>query len=370
MKLLVLASAGSDAHRGALLAATATAREHDEVRVLAPDAEGSLLRGLGVPIESWKPAGLFNVLRSTGALQRAIEFRAPDAIHAFGWTAAAVALGAVRPALAAKTLVSVVDPIRDGEIPKPFADKRLPELLARAGFVTAAYPALAETLTRRFGLAPERVEVAPLGARALLPPYTLRPEGRAGPIIGHLGPLDAERCWEHLVDALVLVRRRFPEARLHLARSGPLRNLVRGYARARGVQHAIAFGDDVPAAAFVEAVDLAAVPRGRDGVSEALVQALVDGVPAVATDRPGLADTLRPYEVGWLVPPGPEGITAGVIDAWPQIDAAWAGAQAQRARAIARHDPAAAAARFARIRRRLALGTNEEVFPFVVEGGD
>jgi glycosyltransferase involved in cell wall biosynthesis len=132
MKLLFLASAGGAAMRRSLHSAITLAAMKYELRMLAPDAEGKLLRDCGVPTESWRPAGLFNVLRAINVLRRAVERFEPDAIHAFGWTAGAVALGALPSRYARRTLVTLQDPVRKNELPKAFLEKWLPELLARS----------------------------------------------------------------------------------------------------------------------------------------------------------------------------------------------------------------------------------------------
>ncbi|BDE07052.1 hypothetical protein WPS_23280 [Vulcanimicrobium alpinum] len=368
MNVLFLASAGGEAHRRTLAALVADAASRGDVRVLAPDAEGKAMRGSGVTIESWKPAGLFSVLRSIGALRRAVDYHAPDAVHAVGWTAAAVALGALPPPYVARTLVTLLDPIVDGEIPKQFIEKRLPELIQRAGAVTCAYATLADEVVERFGVAAERVHVIPPGVTPTHGEVLQRPPGRNGPIVGYLGRLGGDKTWEQAIDALTQVKMRYPEARVWFEWTGPSRNLVRAYARGRGVLHEVTFFDDLPPHEFFTGIDVAIVPRGRDALPYALLQALVDGVPIVATNFEGLADTLGPYPVGWLVPEGAEGIAAGVVDAWKSIASAWEGAQAQRHAAIAAFDPAAIAERYARLREQLALGSNEETRPPLAGG--
>jgi glycosyltransferase involved in cell wall biosynthesis len=270
-----------------------------------------------------------------------------------------VALGALSPSLTAKTVVTVLEPIRDGDIPKGFIEKRLPELLQRAGRAVAGYQTLATELADRYGVARERIEVIAPGVAPSLQPGTRRPPDRDGPVLGFLGRLDADKVWEHVIDALVLVKRQFPAARLWFASSGPLRNLVRAYARGRGVEHEVTFFDDLPPREFLTGIDIVAVPQGRDGLPYSMLQALVDGVPIVATNHEGLADTLGPYDVGWLVPEGAGGLAAGVVDAWPRIDEAWRGAQAQRELAIAAYDPLAVAERYAAMYAELAAHAGE-----------
>lgn len=381
MKLLLLVAPGGDAQRRLVPALVEAARARgDDVRVLAPDAAGKRLRPLGVPVESWQPAGLFNELGSIGALRRAADHHAPDAIHAVGWTAAAVALGALPAGAAARTLVTLLDPIHEGELPKKFVEQRLPELLRRAGCTTCAYPSLARTLVERFGVDPARVELLPYGVRPRLPQGYARPAGRAGPIVGYLVPPSADHGWaaaaDHgwavAVDALAALAAALPDARLYVEQAGPLRGQVRAYGRERGLRHEVACFDDLPLGESWRGVDLVLVPAGREGLPWALPQALVDGVPVVAADREGLADTLGPYPTGWLVRDDPAGFAGGIAAAWAGIDAAWAGAQAQRAAASAAFDPAALAARTAALYARLAasLAPGEEAGSPVGQPGE
>jgi glycosyltransferase involved in cell wall biosynthesis len=356
VKLLVLASAGGDAHRRTLSTIVADAANHADVRVLAPDAEGKALRGLGAAVESWNPAGLFDVLRAIGALQRAAEHHEPDVIHAVGWAAAAVALGALTAAQAARTVVTVLDPIHDGEIPRQFVEKRLPELLGRAAWTTCAYPSLGRTLVERFGLDPQRVEVIPPGVAPLLAAGRPRPAAD-GPVAGYLSPVDHDGGeWQDPVAAMAFVARELPGARLRLQADAARRGDVRAFGRGLGLEREIAFDDDVAGADSLASLDLVVVPGGRDGLPYSLPQALVDGIPVVASDEGGLAETLAPYEFGWLVPPGPGGLGAGIEAAWAGIDAAWRGAQAQRGAAIAAFDPARVAALTRAVYTRLGPG--------------
>jgi hypothetical protein len=161
LNVLILASAGSEAYRRTLIALVADAARAHDVRVLAPEAEAKLLRPLGVPVESWRPSGLFSMLRSTGVLRRAADRSEPDLIHAAGWTAAAVALGSLAPGRAARTRVTLVEPIRGNEIPRRFVEKRLPELLRRAERFDVADAALARTLVDEFGVEGDRVAIVP-----------------------------------------------------------------------------------------------------------------------------------------------------------------------------------------------------------------
>jgi glycosyltransferase involved in cell wall biosynthesis len=355
MKLLLLVSEGGDAQRRAVHAFVSAARRRaDDVRVLAPDSEGKLLRDLGVPIESWQPSGLFNVLGSIGVLRRAVEHHTPGVIHAVGWEAAAVVLGALPAGFAARTVVTLLDPIHEGEIPKPFVDQRLPELLRRAADVVCAYPTLAGELVARFGVAAERITVIPYGVTPSVPADIERPAERAGPIVGYAGGPEGGRAWGIAFDAVAAVERTFPAARLHFAIPPSAASLLRAYARGRNVRYDVVPLEDLGSRAFVGAIDLLVVPHGWDGLPWGLLQAVVDGVPVVAADRDGSADTLRALGTGLLVRDDAPAFAEGIAQTWGRIDRAWREAQGRRPAATGAFDPAQVDARITTIYDRIA----------------
>lgn len=358
MRVLFLVSAGAFAMRRSVRAAVLAKSPEHEVRMLAPDAEAKDLRDLGVPTESWRPAGLFNVLRSINALRKTVERFDPDVIHAFGWTAAAVALGALPARYTHRMLVALQDPIRDTEMPKAFVDKRLPELLARAGSIACAYETLRRGIVDTFAVPSERVQVVPYGVAPLLPPDLARAPGRRGPIVGYASRLEADRGWKTIVDATVALARTYPDAQLWLGSSAPVASLVRAHARAARALDLITFFDDLPDARLFAGIDMLAVPKTRDGVPYPLVEALVSGIPIVGANVPGIADVLTPY-AGWLVPDETSGFIDGLTAAWESIDDAWATAQAQRSATTAVFAPEAATAWMRATYARLAAAVPE-----------
>jgi glycosyltransferase involved in cell wall biosynthesis len=339
VKLLFLASAGGMAMRRSLHAAIAVAAPVYELRMLAPDAEAKALRDAGVPTESWRPAGLFNVLRAINVLRRAVERFEPDVVHAFGWTAAAVALGALPSRYARRTLVTLQDPIRKNELPKAFTEKRLPELLGRAWSVECAYETLRRVLVETLKVPAFKVRVVPYAVGALGRADAARPAGRPGPIVGYAGRLESDRAWEVAIDAIARVRKGLPQTRLSLGRSGPIAGLVRAHARTAGIADGVTFLSDVPMAELFAGIDMLVVPSSFDGLPYALVEALVAGVPVIGAAAGGIGDTLAPH-AGWLVPDDAIGFAAGIAEAWSDIDAAWDAAQAQRSITAAVFAPA------------------------------
>jgi glycosyltransferase involved in cell wall biosynthesis len=358
-RVLLAVSAGGHAMRRTLAETIVAARDRYTLRALAPDREAQTIRPLGIPVESWKPAGLFNVLRSIGALRRTVERFDPEVIYAFGWTAGAVTLGALPTRFAARTIVFLQDPIRKGEMPQPFQEKRLPELFARPAQIVVAYEKLRRGLIAGFAVDPERIALDPPGVNPLTPANVDRAPGRPGPIVGYVGPLDAERAWEVAIDALALLLPKYPHARLWFANGGRVTPLVRQHAREMKATDAITFFNDLPTGELFAGVDMLVAPRVSDGLPYAPLEAVVSGIPFVAANNDGMGDALLPY-AGYLVPDDPAGLAAGIEQTWNAIDVAWADASAQRAAATAAFDADAAIARtFARwddVAARAALG--------------
>jgi glycosyltransferase involved in cell wall biosynthesis len=310
------------------------------LRIHAPHAEAKALRDSGVPTESWRPAGLFNVLRAINVLRRAVDRLEPDAIHAFGWTAAAVALGALPTRFAARTLVTLQDPIRKNEMPKGFIDKRLPELLARSWAVNCAYETLRRVLVDALGVPGAKVRVVPYAVDPFDVSELRRPPGRPGPIVGYAGRLESDRAWEIAIDTVARAAKALPQARLTMGRSGPIAGLVRAHARSAGLAERTTFLADAPLAELFAGIDMLVVPASFDGLPYVLVEALVAGVPVIGADAGGIADTLAPY-AAWLVPDDARGFAAGIEEAWAGIDAAWEAAHDQVPATAAAFSPGA-----------------------------
>ena len=345
-KVLYLFSAFSDSMRRNALEVVSEAMERYDVQILAMEKDVKTLRTAGVPAKAWKPTGLLTMLWAIDALRKTVKSYDPDMIHAFGFTAAAAGLGSVSRMMASRTLVSLHDPVplAGAELPKAFVEKRLPLLLERAGQIVCAHPTLAEEVSEHLGVPPDEIDMIPPGI-PVGPTLAMRPKGRPGPIVGYAGQLGPDKAWETALAAFAKVKAELPDAQLWIAGTGTLIAQVRSEASGLGVLEAISFFGDIGLAELFAGIDLLVVPRGKDPHPLGFLEALVTGIPVVATNRGALADYIGERETGWLVTPDADGFSAGIIDAWSHIDEAWEGAAAQRAAAAAEFDPATVLAR-------------------------
>ncbi len=167
--------------------------------------------------------------------------------------------------------------------------------------------AVRQASLRDFGLQPaEAITVA----NACDPARFQRPRrpdpAVPGPLLISVGRLDASRDLPTLLQALVLLRRRHPAARLQLVGQGPARPALEGLARQLGLGDAVAFlgsRDDVPE--LLAAADVFAWPAlALEGFGIALAEAMAAGVPVVATAVPACREVLQEGRCGLLVAPG------------------------------------------------------------------
>jgi glycosyltransferase involved in cell wall biosynthesis len=328
-KLLVLLSPEGDAAARDVAEHCARIRDRYDITVLGTRDRRSMFEGFAY--KSFRPSGIFGMGVAISTLRRTVTKVDPDVIHINGFAAASVALGTFPTSIASRSIVSFHDPLREGELPKKLVDRKFSGYLRRAGAITVTYAPLGESIAKRFGLHPEVVHIIPHGVE--LPRETaplMRPPGRSGPILGWRGALAADRAWEVAVDALAKTRETYPDARLQIAGDGRARQFVNAYVRTNGYANYVTFLGAVDADSFFKTIDLLLVPISRDAQPQAMLEGLVWGVPVVASNGGALANAVGAMATGWLVDDDAKSFAEGVSDAWPRIDAAFAGAAEQR----------------------------------------
>ena len=177
------------------------------------------------------------------------------------------------------------------------------------------------------------ISVVPTGADTL----GLRQDRSAAPRIVVVGRLTPHKRLDSLVDAMAAVRRRLPDAELHLVGEGPARQDLERRAQVAGAR--VVFHGRLPDAARDELLSTAwltvsASDGGDWGVS--LVEANAAGVPALARRVSGLRDTVRHGQTGWLVDEAGNGLADAITRALVTLaDPAVASRIGERARAWA-----------------------------------
>jgi glycosyltransferase involved in cell wall biosynthesis len=239
----------------------------------------------------------------------------------------------------------------------------------RAGWVTAC----SDDLGRRavaLGADPARIETVPYGVDAgrFAPNRAARAAIRSalgvgdGPLVFGAGRLVRKKGFEHLIDAVGQLRRRFPAIRLVIAGEGDLRDELAARALAANAGHVLLGArtqDEVGRTAA--AADVVAVPSVHDaagnvdGLPNFALEAMATGTPVVATRVGGLPQAIEDGVTGRLVDEGSADALAaaigGLLDA---PDEARRMGVAARAYVQRRHGWDGAAERFERAYDRAA----------------
>lgn len=129
----------------------------------------------------------------------------------------------------------------------------------------------------------------------------------ADPVIVHLGRLRRYKSVEVALRAMRRVRERIPAAKLVVIGDGPHRPALEREASRLGLGASIEFRGHLGIEALVELLNrshLLLNPSPKEGWGLTVVEAGACGVPVVASDRPGLRDSVRDGETGILVPYG------------------------------------------------------------------
>lgn len=132
----------------------------------------------------------------------------------------------------------------------------------------------------------------------------LAPENR---IVLSLGNVRRVKGYETLIRAAVIVSKVVPEVRFVIAGSEPdaahsaeLRELLRNL----GLEQTVIFAGYREPYGLLRASEVFALPSSSEGFSNALLQAMAAGVPAVATNVGGNGEAIIDGKSGYLVPAG------------------------------------------------------------------
>ncbi|MEU4245031.1 glycosyltransferase [Actinoplanes sp. NPDC026619] len=166
--------------------------------------------------------------------------------------------------------------------------------------LAAVSPSSRAEIRRRLSLKGP-IHLAPCG-QDMPPPRIRRPNGV--PRIVCVGRLVTQKRFDVLLRALPA------GVELHLAGDGEARPGLESLAAELGLDHRVIFHgrvDDTTRDALVDSAWLTASASMGEGWGLSVMESAAAGVPAVAFSVPGLRDTIRPGETGWLVDAGADG---------------------------------------------------------------
>ena len=249
---------------------------------------------------------------SSARLMRAVRRLRPDLVHTH--LVHADVLGALAAGRGA--LVSTKhndDPFRTGPL------RYVERLLARrADRVICITEALARFHRERVGLPAAKLTVVHYGLDKLPEPW---PGGAAGPnlpedarILLAVSRLTAQKGLDVALHALAALRRDHPSAVLVVLGEGPKREQLANLAAELGIADAVHLPGRVgDVAGWYRRADLLVHPARWEGFGLALLEAMVAGLPVVASRVSSIPEIVLDGVTGLLVPPDdPEALAAAV----------------------------------------------------------
>ncbi|MBI5631762.1 MAG: glycosyltransferase [Elusimicrobia bacterium] len=122
-------------------------------------------------------------------------------------------------------------------------------------------------------------------------------------LIGSIGRLDAQKGHEYLIEALALLKTRYP-VRCAILGEGPQRPVLEKLIRKLNLErHVWLLGERPDVVHWLSSFDLFALPSLWEGLPNALLEAMALGLPVVASSVDGIPEALRDGQSGLLVPP-------------------------------------------------------------------
>ena len=192
------------------------------------------------------------------------------------------------------------------------AERPLARAYRRAGFHAISESTRDDLVAR--GVAPERVRVIHPGVDAtrLTPPRGGR--GAGAPRFLYVGRLKRYKGIGLAIRALALARASRPDLSLDIAGGGDHREELVRLARELGLGNAVRFHGFVSEEQKLELFRHAwanVFPSPKEGWGITVIEAAACGTPSIASDSPGLRDSVRHGETGFLVPHGDVRALAG-----------------------------------------------------------
>jgi len=196
------------------------------------------------------------------------------------------------------------------------AERPIPWVYRRAEFQAISESTRDDLVAR--GVPADRVRVIHLGVDA----DHYRPDAAVPrtdpPSFLYVGRLKRYKGVGIAIRALALARRQRPELRLDIAGTGDDRPRLEGIARELGQGGAVRFLGFVSEPEKLNLLRSTwgnVFPSPKEGWGITVVEAAACGTPSLASDSPGLRDSVRAGETGYLVPHGDaEALAAGMLE--------------------------------------------------------
>jgi glycosyltransferase involved in cell wall biosynthesis len=196
------------------------------------------------------------------------------------------------------------------------AERPLPWAYRRAGFHAISESTRDDLIARGVPAAQVRVIHPGVDSRRFRPV----PAGRrsTAPSFLYVGRLKRYKGIGLAIQALAIARRKRPDLRLEIAGTGDHRPELERLAASLELQKAAVFHGFVSEERKIDLMRAAwanVFPSPKEGWGITVIEAAACGTPSLASDSPGLRDSVRHGETGFLVPHGDvQGLAARMIE--------------------------------------------------------
>jgi glycosyltransferase involved in cell wall biosynthesis len=196
------------------------------------------------------------------------------------------------------------------------AERPLPWAYRRAGFHAISESTRDDLIAR--GVPPSRIRVIHPGVDSKH--FTPAPGGRraATPTFLYVGRLKRYKGIGLAIRALAVARRRRPDLRLDIAGTGDHRPELEQLAGSLGLEKAVVFhgfASDERKIDLMRSAWAHVFPSPKEGWGITVIEAAACGTPSLASESPGLRDSVRHGETGFLVPHGDvEALAARMVE--------------------------------------------------------
>ena len=278
------------------------------------ESEGTEVIALGVKGHRIKWSSVF-------ALARIIRERGIDIVHTHLYPANRSGRIAAMLARTPCIIASVHNQYCHRQ--KPLKRRLLNNLLARGtDAIVAVSEAVKADIVHFDHVAPKKIVVIPNGIDVAAISVGDRAHARLSlgipqdaRVIGSVGRLIDQKGHMYLIEALALIKDTHPKARVLIVGEGPLRGELEALAGSLGVAERVTFAGvrrDIPD--MLAAMDAFAMPSLWEGFGIALIEAMVAGVPVVATSIPPFQEIITDREDALIVPIEDAGALASAME--------------------------------------------------------
>jgi glycosyltransferase involved in cell wall biosynthesis len=179
----------------------------------------------------------------------------------------------------------------------------IPRLYRGVPFVAISESTRDDLVAR--GIPREQIEVHHCGIRK--PTVAPAPYAQREARVAYIGRLERYKQIDILLRAVARLEDRFPDVRIDVIGRGADRGRLEQVARELGIAeraHFVGFVSDEERDRLLGSARVCVCPSTKEGWGLTVIESNALGTPVVATDAPGLRDSVDPGKTGFLVPDG------------------------------------------------------------------